>query len=303
MGVDIPERSVNAYLLCPLHDENTPSFSVHLDSGLWQCFGCGQTGNIDKLARLLGEELDDETRQDILIRSLSITPEDSRRNFAPVANGYIQALETSDAGQALLRDYLDRRGLPRSVADDFGLGYDESRRCLAFPYWDSGTVTGIKLRAPDASKYSYTDSTYGLYNVDDLRGKPVVVIGEGESDTHTLWSHVDRVDIGDSSGRLDGPHARDGGTPNSHIGIGGTSGAVKSERLWSLWALDLLFARKIYVCYDADDAGDSAFNVAARTLGDKVIRVRPTRGVDITEHVMNGGTLEELGLAAKDLHV
>lgn len=299
LGVEIPERNRNAQLLCPFHDERTPSFSLNLDTGQFQCFGCGSMGGLNKLARMLGGELDESTRQDILIRSLSRGEEaPARRNLAPVANGYIQAAQ-SERGQALLRDYLERRGLPDSVAVDFGLGYDESRECIALPYWDSGEVTGIKFRSRDSHKYSYDGSTYGLYNVDDLRGKPVVVLGEGESDTHQLWHRLRGVVHGREARGRAGDTARDNdsGEPEGVVGVGGTSGAVKSERLWQLWSLDLLFARKVFICYDNDEPGDTAFEVAKRFLREKAVRIKPPReGDDVTKHFQNGGTLEELGL-------
>lgn len=30
---------------CPFHDDRTPSFNVNLDTGLYNCFGCGAKGN------------------------------------------------------------------------------------------------------------------------------------------------------------------------------------------------------------------------------------------------------------------
>lgn len=288
LGEPIRGATPNAMFLCPLHDEDTPSFSIHRDTGLYFCFGCGQGGNIEKLARILGNGLDEETRQDILIRSLAAGSE-PRADLTPVASRNVTGLQSGRGWQAL-RDYLEARRLPDSVAEHFGLGFDESRSCLSFPYWDNERVSGIKLRAADGSKYSVSDSTYGLYNVDDVRGKAVVVIGEGESDTHQLWFRLSNAE-GLRGGR------------GTEVAVGGTSGAVKSERLWQLWALDLLFARKVFIAYDADDAGSQGFAVAQRVLRDKVIRITPTKGVDITEHVLNGGTLDEIGLGQGDLDV
>jgi DNA primase len=270
MGVDIPERGVNAQLLCPFHDEDSPSFAVHLDTGLWQCFGCGMKGNLESLARRLGGELDDETRQDILIRSLDFDPP-RRSNFAPLVNGYIQALQ-GELGQRALRVYLESRPISPDFASHFGVGFKESSSSLAFPYWSDNTVSGIKFRDKDGHKFATDNSVFALYNVDELRGKPVVILGEGESDTHALWSAY----------RLE-----DGGIPR-HVGIGGTSGAVESDRLWSLFALDLLFARKIIIAYDADDAGLRGFKVAERHLGSKVMLMQPTMGNDWTDAILAG---------------
>ena len=32
--------------LCPFHGENTPSFSVNYEMGVYHCFGCGSGGNV-----------------------------------------------------------------------------------------------------------------------------------------------------------------------------------------------------------------------------------------------------------------
>src|ERR1700751_2634917 len=32
--------------LCPFHQEDTPSFTVHPDRQFWYCFGCGRSGDV-----------------------------------------------------------------------------------------------------------------------------------------------------------------------------------------------------------------------------------------------------------------
>ncbi len=45
---------------CPFHDDARPSFSLNRDKGVWQCFGCGLSGNVLDLAvRLMGADPDD----------------------------------------------------------------------------------------------------------------------------------------------------------------------------------------------------------------------------------------------------
>ena len=41
--------------LCPLpaHDDQNPSFSFSAETGLWNCFGCGEKGNAYQLAEIL----------------------------------------------------------------------------------------------------------------------------------------------------------------------------------------------------------------------------------------------------------
>ena len=52
----------NAVGLCPFHEDARPSFSVNLETGLWQCFGCGEKGNADSFRVRVGETSAEVTR-------------------------------------------------------------------------------------------------------------------------------------------------------------------------------------------------------------------------------------------------
>lgn len=41
--------------LCPFHEDRNPSLSINPESGLWRCFGCGESGNAKQFAEKVGE--------------------------------------------------------------------------------------------------------------------------------------------------------------------------------------------------------------------------------------------------------
>jgi DNA primase len=43
-------------ILCPVHDEKTPSFKIWKDTGNYKCFGCGIAGTVHTLPKLLGKD-------------------------------------------------------------------------------------------------------------------------------------------------------------------------------------------------------------------------------------------------------
>ena len=44
--VQLTKAGKNYKGLCPFHGENTPSFVVSPDKGIYKCFGCGEGGNV-----------------------------------------------------------------------------------------------------------------------------------------------------------------------------------------------------------------------------------------------------------------
>jgi hypothetical protein len=266
-------RSINAMAHCPLHEDRTPSLSIHQEEGVWLCHQCGAKGGIENLARIVGEELSPDFYWDRAIAKVKEVPP-VEHNFAPLANSLYNRGLAGDGDRAI-RHFLAKRGIGIDARHHFYLGWDGNR--IAFPYWDDearkqGKVTAIKYRDRSGAKSMEAGSKRSIYNVEEIRGVASVVICEGETDTMLAWSLL------------------------RERGVCGIPGASVSRSQWEVWALDFLWASDIVVAYDADEAGDKGAALAVEVLGDKARRVRPAEGLDLSEHYKQYGRLPD-GLA------
>jgi DNA primase len=129
--------------LCPFHQEDTPSFTVHPDRQFWYCFGCGRSGDVftfveliektDKrgalqmLAERAGVELqklspDQKERADVRKRVLAM--------LKLAAQYYEYVLWKLPAGEPG-RKLLESRHVSEETAHRFQLGYAPAGRGFA----------------------------------------------------------------------------------------------------------------------------------------------------------------------------
>jgi DNA primase len=262
--------SVNRMFHCPLHEDRTPSLSVNLNEGLWYCFSCGEKGNYEQLCRRMGEPVDGDYRVIKALRDALREPEE-KRDFSYQTSRLVD-VRRKERPYPVEHFWRSRFIRPEAV-DVFNLGWDGIREAIAFPYPDiDGRVRGIKYRHRTGRKSAEDKSTFGIYQPQLAVGRSNVFICEGESDTIKVWSEIN----------------------DDLQGVCGTSGAGLSEAQWTSHATTFLFSQRVYLCYDADEQGDRCSEIAMRVLGDKCVRVRPTKGKDITEHLLAGGTIKEL---------
>jgi CHC2-type zinc finger protein/Toprim domain-containing protein len=274
LGQPINERNQNAIVRCPIHGERRPSLSFNLDTGLWICFACGARGNVYQLAAALNATLD-MAGVALKVHEAGVRQpyiEEEPHDFSELAKE--QRANLYAEKPSMLVEWLASRGISGKVVRHFGLGWSNGR--ISFPYYDGDICIGIKYRDRTGYKTYEPGSRRGIYNINDVRFKPDVFIMEGESDTLAMWTHLTDTLPADRM---------------SSIGVGGFPGTGASSSQWETQALDLLWAKRVWVCYDADDAGDKGAEVVMRAVGDKAIRLRPTMGTDYNEHFMNGGTL------------
>ena len=278
LGHPVPERSQNAMVKCPFHGDEHASMSVDLDRGLWVCFGCGEKGGINRLSRLLDKEVNEG---EVLVRSLNAAIErgyEEPPDFTYLAQNLHH--EAYKYKPAALAQYFVDKGLHGSVMTKFVIGWDAGLQRISMPYFEDDVAVAVKYRYTDGRKGNETGGKRYIYNVNDIRsGARAAILCEGESDVHATYSQVLKEDLHDAG-----------------IVVVGFPGASASRSNWELYALEFLWVEKVFVAYDADEAGDKGAAIPLQVLGEKSVRVRPTKGKDMADHFLNGGTLGELGV-------
>jgi DNA primase len=142
-----PLRRVGARFTgrCPFHEERTPSFSVSQAEKLYHCFGCGKGGDAISFVREI-EQLDfaeavvwlaDRFRVTLEYEEVSPRLEEERRRrdrlhalLDQAARFYERFLWESPAADAA-RDYLAGRGLREEVCREYRLGLSPGGTVLA----------------------------------------------------------------------------------------------------------------------------------------------------------------------------
>src|SRR3990170_791363 len=276
---------------CPFHEERTPSFSVNPVDKLYYCFGCGKGGDLISFVRetenldFVGaiEWLAGRFRVPIEVEEASPRVEAERRRrerlyalLEQTTAFFERLLWEGDVG-APVRAYLDERGLGEAIAREFRLGLSPGRglsekaaergftrdelqgaglatvrgsdyfpQRLMFPLADSrGRVVGFqarKVREDDPLRGKYVNSPEG-----DLFHKGSILYG----------LHLAKTAIG----KLDHAAVVEGNTDVIALRQAGfepvvaSMGTALTER--QLRELGRL-TRKIYLCFDADAAGQEA---------------------------------------------
>jgi len=118
--------------LCPFHNESTPSFSVNEEGGFFHCFGCGAGGNVFTfLTRVEGLSFPEAVRRlaakaGVALPQAAKDPQSQERarllRLNEIAATYFQRCLWGNIGD-IARRYLEERGLTRSIAEKFRLGF------------------------------------------------------------------------------------------------------------------------------------------------------------------------------------
>jgi len=311
--------------LCPFHSEKTPSFHVHRDRGFYYCFGCQAKGDVfdfvmstqhlefAEALTLLGQ------RAGVAVAPLA--PKDRRKrdlyDVNSLALAYFKA-QLHDAKGASARDYLQRRKLTQASIERFELGYapdgwdtllkhgltkglsdqellaagllaeaesgrryDRFRHRLIFPIKDSlGRVVGFSGRVLDDSlpKYLNTPETELfkkselLYGLDlaraAIRASGEAIVVEGYMDVIALQQV---------------------GFNNAVASLGATLTKEQAE------ALSRLEVQRLYLAFDADEAGQRATLAGLEQSVGRQFLVRAVTvpyGKDPADAVLNGHAAE-----------
>ena len=119
---------------CPFHEDKTPSFYVVPAKGFYNCFGCGESGDVFAFVmKRMGLDFVEAVKYvarktGITVREVSArqVEEDPNRALyeanAFAREHYRELLGDETIGRPA-RDYLDGRGIDREAAERFGVGF------------------------------------------------------------------------------------------------------------------------------------------------------------------------------------
>lgn len=294
--------------LCPFHSEKTPSFTVYPETQSYYCFGCGSGGdvitfikNIENLdyiesVRYLAERVGMAMPQEQFNSDLY---EKRRRMFEAnrLAARFFHAALYSPEGEAGLQ-YLHNRGLTDATIRKFGLGYapagwDKLRNFMKKQgFTDLELYEANLLRMSDKNgKKHYYDAFVdrAMFPVLDLRGNVLAFSGRAltsdaprkyvnTSDTliYKKGENIFALNFAKKTaqdflilceGNLDVISLHQAGFDNAVAGLGT---ALTEHQV----ALLSRYTGAVYLCYDADEAGQKAAQKALRLFENTTLRVK-----------------------------
>ena len=133
--VELRQRGNTFWGCCPFHQEKSPSFHVDPQTGLWKCFGCGESGDVFAYV-MKRESLDFPDSIRYLADRAGIELQEERgTNRGPRRNRLVEALTAAEdyystmllrgrgEGPDAARRYLGGRGFGAGVCRKWKLGY------------------------------------------------------------------------------------------------------------------------------------------------------------------------------------
>jgi DNA primase len=195
-GVEVKRKGNQHHGFCPLPNhngkKNSPSFSAHLEKGIFQCFGCGAKGDLLDFAVLMsnGDPKDSATFRKVAAElQARFCPADSnepkqkttvKRHLKAASKSEVPAIVNAPLDFELKgldpkHPYLINRGFTAETIQHFGLGYCSRgflKDRVAIPLHDhAGKLIGYAGRMVDDAAINEDNPRYKLPGIRERDGK------------------------------------------------------------------------------------------------------------------------------------
>jgi 5S rRNA maturation endonuclease (ribonuclease M5) len=182
------KKSHNDYKgLCPFHNEKSPSFTLHVATNRFKCFGCGASGDaIDFVAKIGGitpQKAMETISETFRIQPVDETPPPNQPAAKPVV------LKGGPAAGAELASFAKRGITSKTLAmhrlttgSEWMPKAQRQIPVMMFNYYFRGTLFNVKYRGKDKDMKMCPGARLDYYNLDAANGQDVVIV-EGEFDS------------------------------------------------------------------------------------------------------------------------
>lgn len=278
--------------VCPFHNDKGPSLSVSPEKQLYHCFGCGASGNVvGFIMRIRNLEYVDALkylaeRLNIPIEQKELTKEQIKKNEEKeaiyrmnilAARFYLNNLYKND----MALEYFKKRELDIKTLKTFGLGYSNPSWSEMYDYliskgfnkeiiYKSGLVSGSKSKP---GKYYDRFRNRVMFPVLDVKGRVIGFGGRVLDDSKPKYLNSPETPVFTKGINLYGLNfVLKSGLPENIIvvegymdcitlhkyGIKNAVASLGTALTYEQSALLKKYSRDIYICYDADSAGQTA---------------------------------------------
>lgn len=180
---------------CPLHQDNSPSFSLNLKYGAWTCFSSCGTGNFEHLVmKILGGTILEA--KDWILQSASLLPVSNpiKSTTEPLLDlRWLHRFNSID--RHVMPQWWFDRGLTWETADKWDVRYDDEDAKLVIPFYKYpfkmgidkmllGTITRNLKSGPKYKNSSGLPRSKCLFGLAQAHG-PLILIVEGALDC--IW--------------------------------------------------------------------------------------------------------------------
>jgi putative DNA primase/helicase len=169
--------------LCPFHEDHSPSLSVNLKTGLYNCFACGAKGDVFQFYQNR-HGVDFKEALKALAQQAGVDESPGR------PAGFINlALPEFVLAKRLPEEFLKQHGVAQYRFPDGTISTD-------FHYKnEQGKVAGIRHRFGNQGDMKFRwrkgdkVQLYGLWKLEKIKAAGWCLLVEGETDTLTCWFH------------------------------------------------------------------------------------------------------------------
>ncbi|MBQ9086857.1 MAG: DNA primase [Clostridia bacterium] len=306
--VTLKRAGSNLNGLCPFHNEKTPSFTVFPATKSFYCFGCGAGGDVVSFI-MREENLDYVGALELLAARAGITiPTDERpgeRDTVPrkriyemnlaAARFFRECLWDETYGRDALRYLTEERRLSRSTINHFGIGYSPNHFWLLtnhlhkLGFTDEELVVGfLSGKSQKTGKpYDYFRNRV-IFPIIDTSGNVVAFGGRVMDDSKPKYLNTSDTPAFKKSrhlfalnfarrqaeermilceGYMDVIALHAAGFENA-VATLGTAITSEQARIFAK------YTKQVVICYDSDQAGQTAANKAMRLLESVGVDVR-----------------------------